>query len=105
MFCSEVVRANWEYNYTPHLLDEKDNYEGYFENEDGYGYLALEQWGCDRTKKVYHVFICDYSGEYETSEIIPVDTSRGWETMRPSFDMAVRIFNSLAPAESAIPLF
>ena len=69
----------------------------------GYLMLTLEQWGTDPNEKNYIV-----SGFWNGADIdatISADASEGWETLRHSYEIAARIYNSLVDDSEIIPLF
>ena len=69
----------------------------------GYIRLTLEQWGSDKNA-LYYVL----SGYWKGADIdatITADNSRGWETLRYSYEIAARMYNSLVDDDETIPLF
>lgn len=69
----------------------------------GYIRLTLEQWGSDRNA-LYYV-VSGYWQGVDVDATITADNSRGWETLRHSYEIAAKIYNSLVDSDEAIPLF
>lgn len=69
----------------------------------GYICLTLEQWGSDKNA-LYYV-ISGYWNGADIDATITADNSKGWETLRYSYETAAKIYNSLVGDDEIIPLF
>ncbi|MBQ6091661.1 MAG: hypothetical protein IJL07_10405 [Lachnospiraceae bacterium] len=90
------------YSYAPTMAAETENIWAEYENENGYGKITLEQWGCNRKQKNFVVTICEYGG-FDLSVDFKTDTSRGWETMKKAYEKAAKIYNQYSP--DPVPCF
>lgn len=69
----------------------------------GYIRLTLEQWGSD--KNALNYVLSGYWNGVDVDATITADNSRGWETLRHSYEIAARLYNSLVDDSEVIPLF
>lgn len=69
----------------------------------GYIRLSLEQWGSD--KNALNYVLSGYWNGVDIDATITADNSRGWETLRHSYEIAARLYNSLVGDNEIIPLF
>ena len=69
----------------------------------GYIRLSLEQWGSDRKELVY--VLSGFWNGVDVDATISADNSEGWETLRHSYEIAARLYNSLVDDDEIIPLF
>ena len=69
----------------------------------GFLRLSLEQWGSDKNDLNY--VLSGYWNGAEIDASISADNSRGWETLRHSYEIAARLYNSLVDDPEIIPLF
>ena len=92
------------YSYTSNgFLDDGETYAEYM-NGGGYGSISLEQWGSNPNKKHFVVTIYR-AGVGEIIKDFSADASKDWETLRPAYAEAARLYNQYAPDADAVPLF
>lgn len=93
------------YSYTgSNFFDDGGDVFAAFMNCDGYGDITLEWWGSDPARRVFVVTVC-IPGAVDLCEAINADASAGWETLRPAYAAAARLYNEYAPEREAAPLF
>lgn len=93
------------YSYTGDRFADKGTNYALIEDYAGRGYITLdlEQWGCDHTRLLW--VISGYWEGVDVEKTISADNSKGWETLRHSYETAARTFNDFVTDAESIPLF